>query len=249
MLAAGAGTRLAPLTRVLPKPLCPVAGVALVDHAIERVEGSATRVAVNVHHGREQLLAHLHDRTVAGSDLHASIEEAEGLGTAGAVGHLRPWLDGQDLLVVNGDTWCPGDLRPIVRGWDRERVRVVVLGGPGPARLEPRSQIVGSLLPWSVAAELDPEPSGLYEVCWAPRAASGELDVVGWEGPLVDCATPRDYLDANLAATGGEGYVDPEADVEGEVLRSVVWPGARVAAAERLVEGIRASDAVTVLVR
>lgn len=250
VLAAGAGARLAPLTRVLPKPLCPVAGVALVDHALARVEPVASRVAVNVHHGREPMLAHLDGRTAAaGRRVHAAVEDEEGLGTAGAIGHLRPWLDGEDVLVVNGDTWCPGDISPIVQDWDRERVRVVVLGEPGPARLEPRSRIVASLLPWSVARELVAEPTGLYEVCWAPRAEEGRLDIVGWDGPFVDCATPRDYLEANLAATGGRGHVDPGARVEGDVVRSVVWPGTTVAAGERLVEAIRASDAVTVVVR
>src|SRR5690606_5753334 len=201
------------------------------------------------HHGREAMIAHFDGRSVAGVPVHASIEREEGLGTAGAVGHLRPWLDGEDLLVVNGDTWCPGDLSDVVASWDHERVRVVVRGAPGPARLEPRSRIVASMLPWSVASGLAREPTGLYEVCWSPRAAEGTLDVVGWDGPFVDCATPRDYLEANLLATGGRGYVDPSAEVHGEVVRSVVWPGAHVAAGERLVAAIRANDAVTVLVR
>ena len=37
VLAAGAGTRLRPLTTVCPKALCPVGGTPLVDLAIERV--------------------------------------------------------------------------------------------------------------------------------------------------------------------------------------------------------------------
>src|SRR5690554_6687767 len=95
VLAAGAGTRMAPLTRLRPKPLCPVDGVALVDHGIDRVAAVADRVAVNVHHGRDLMLTHLGDR------VHASIEETGGLGTAGGVAALAPWVDGDDLLVVN----------------------------------------------------------------------------------------------------------------------------------------------------
>ena len=243
MLAAGAGARLAPVTRVRPKPLCPVAGVALVDHALGRVAHVASRLAVNVHHGRDQMVGHLEGRA------HLSLEEVAGLGTAGAVGHLRPWLDGEDVLVVNGDTWCPADLAPVVETWDRQRVRVVVSGPEGRAELDRRSRIVASLLPWSVASTLAPEASGLYEVCWRPHQVAGRLDVVGRPGPFVDCATPRDYLAANLAATGGRSFVDDAAEVDGVLHRSVVWAGARVHRAETLVDAIRVSDAMTVLVR
>lgn len=243
VLAAGAGSRLAPLTRLRPKPLCPVFGLPLVDHALGRVEPVARRVAVNIHHGREAMERHLQGR------VHLSVETVQALGTAGGVGHLRPWLDGEDLVVVNGDTWCRADLLPAVEEWDHERVRVVIAGRPGPAELGPRSQIVASMMPWSVASTLEATPSGLYEVCWAPLRARGELDVVGQTGPLVDCASPRDYLVANLAASGGVPVVGAGARVDGELIRSVVWDGATVRAGEILVDAIRADDGVTVLVR
>ena len=59
VLAAGAGTRLAPLTRILPKALCPVGGTALVDHALARVRPLSDAVAVNLHHGAAAIHAHL----------------------------------------------------------------------------------------------------------------------------------------------------------------------------------------------
>ncbi len=243
MLAAGAGVRLAPLTRLRPKPLCPVDGVALVDHALGRLAHLGGRRAVNVHHGRDQMERHLDGR------VHLSYEADEGLGTAGAVGHLRPWLAGDDLVVLNGDTWCPGDVSPLVADWDHERVRVVVSASSGPATLTPGSRIVASMLPWAIASALEATPSGLYEVCWAPRLAGGALDVVGWDGPLVDCATPADYLAANMAASGGRSVVGEGAVVRGRLERSVVWEGATVHPGEVLVDSIRASDDLTVVVR
>ena len=57
------------------------------------------RLAVNVHHHADQLTAHVAGRA------HVSHEAPEALGTAGAVAHLRDWLDGRPVLVVNGDTW------------------------------------------------------------------------------------------------------------------------------------------------
>ena len=88
MLGAGAGTRLRPLTNLRPKVLCPVGGVPLIDGVIARVAAVTPAVAVNVHHGRDQLEAHLDGR------VHLSFEDDEALGTAGAVAHLRSWLDG-----------------------------------------------------------------------------------------------------------------------------------------------------------
>jgi N-acetyl-alpha-D-muramate 1-phosphate uridylyltransferase len=240
VLAAGAGTRMAPLTRLRPKPLLPFGSATLVDHGISRLQSCTRRLAVNVHHHREAMERHLAGR------VHLSVEDLPGLGTAGAVAHLRSWLDGDDLVVVNGDTWSPGDLAPVAESWDRERVRVVVGGA---RELTATSLIVASFLPSSVVAGLAPEPSGLYEVCWAPLAQAGRLDVVGWDGPVIDCATPRTYLTANVLASRGHSVVGEGAVVEGTIIRSVVWPGARVWPGEVLVDAIRTDQAMTVLVR
>ena len=51
VLAAGEGQRLRPLTDVLPKALCPVGNVALLDRALTRIGGlglsGGSQVAVN----------------------------------------------------------------------------------------------------------------------------------------------------------------------------------------------------------
>lgn len=221
-----------------PKALCPVNGVPLVDLAIERVRSVTDAVAVNLHHGREALAAHLEDR------VHLSIEVDEALGTAGAIGRLRPWIDGRAVLAVNADVWTPAGVAALLEGWDGERLRVLVPGG-GP--FSHRSLIAGALLPWSAAARLAAEPAGLYEAVWAP--AGGAVEVVGLDAPFVDCGTPAAYLTANLAASGGRSVVAPSARVLGEVVRSVVWEDTVVAAGERLVDAIRVNERMTVLVR
>src|SRR3954469_19578972 len=91
VLAAGAGTRLAPLTRLRPKALCPVDNVALVDHAITRASSATSALAVNAHHGLAQLEQHLVTR--GGPEVHLSVERDRALGTAGALGQLRGWID------------------------------------------------------------------------------------------------------------------------------------------------------------
>jgi len=239
VLAAGPGVRLLPLTDVRPKALCPVANVALVDLALDRVGALTDDVAVNVHHGRPLMEAHLAGR------VHLSIEEPEALGTAGALVRLRDWIAGRAALIVNVDAWHQLDLAAFLEGWDEERVRLLTVDpsfGPG-------ARVVASVIPWTDLAALPPQPSGLYEQCWHPASEAGRLDTVTADGLFFDCGTPAGYLAANLAASGGRSVVGPGAVVEGELDRSVVWPGALVRSDERLSRAIRAGEQTTVLVR
>ena len=242
MLAAGAGDRLRPLTRLRPKVLCPVGHELLVDHALARFDGVTTSMAVNVHHHRDQLEAHLRGR------VHLSIEEPVALGTAGALGALREWVDGRPCLVANGDTWCPTAMAVLVKGWDGERIRVL---SPTPGAFGPKSAVAGALLPWADVAPIAAEPAGLYEASWAAASEAGRVEVVALDGgaPCIDCGTPAGYLAANLAWSGGTSVIGAGAVVDGSVERSVVWPGAVVRAGERLVGAVRAHTRMTVLVR
>jgi mannose-1-phosphate guanylyltransferase/MurNAc alpha-1-phosphate uridylyltransferase len=197
---------------------------------------------VNLHHGAAAIRAHLESTAPPGT-VHLSEEAPEALGTAGALGQLRGWLDGRDALVVNADGWAPGPLTSFVDRWDRDRPSVLVHESD---RFGPVSVVVASLLPWSELERLEPVPSGLYEVVWRRCAAAGGLDVVRHDGPFVDCGTPTDYLAANLEAAvlAGGTVIDSSAHVDGEVVgpcvigagaqidgrieASVVWPGVRI---------------------
>jgi MurNAc alpha-1-phosphate uridylyltransferase len=219
VLAAGAGTRLRPLTRLRPKALCPVDNVPLVDLALSRLGRAATRLAVNAHHHWEQIEEHL------GGRVHVSVEHRQALGTAGALGQAREWLAGSDVVVVNADAWNDADLTRVVTGWDRERIRLCLAGG-GP--LEPSSRVVAS---------------------WRPAQSEGRLEVVDYEGLFIDCGTPADYLASNMAASGGRSVIGDGAVIEGTIEQSVIWPGSHVARGEHLVGAIRAGHRFTILVR
>jgi MurNAc alpha-1-phosphate uridylyltransferase len=243
VLAAGFGTRLRPLTDLRPKALCPVDNVPLVDLALERLVAVASDVAVNVHHHREQLERHLAGRA------HLSVEEREPLGTAGALGALRDWLGGRAVMVTNVDGWHRGRLSSLVESWDGECLRMLVTHDPLRGDFGPWRFAGTSLMPADVVAGLQPVPSGLYETCWAQAWEMGRLELVPLEGPFFACDTPADYLAANLEASGGRSVIGPGAVVEGEVVRSVVWPDSVVGRGERLVEAIRAGRDLTVQVR
>ncbi len=243
MLAAGAGTRLRPLTDLRPKALCPVDNVPLVDLAITRARQVTDAVAVNTHHGRAQLEPYLTGR------VHLSIEEPEALETAGALGQLRDWIDGRDVLVVNVDAWHREGLSEFVASWDAERVRLLAVHDPHDGDFGDQRYAGVALLPWRVVRELPARRLGLYPAVLAPAVEEGAAELVTSSEPFFDCGTPSEYLAANLAASGGASVVGEEAIVEGELVRSVVWPHARVEPGERLVEAIRAPGGITVQTR
>ena len=254
-LAAGAGTRLRPLTELRPKALCPVGGRPLVDLALDRLTPEVSpeaglapgpeRLAVNAHHHAAQIEEHCRDRA------HVQIEDGEALGTAGALGQLRPWLDGRPALVTNADSYLPGGLTGFTSGWDGERCRLLCSVLPPDVRPDfvgadgVGLRYVGAcLLPWSRIRDLKPVPTGLYEVLWRDDVRAGTLDLVRLPAPAVaiDCGTPADYLAANLHASGGASVIGAGATVLGQVVRSVVWDGAWVGPGEVLQDQIRAGD-------
>ena len=255
VLAAGAGTRLRPLTTLRPKALCPVGGRPLLDHALDRVTAltgaGPSSVAVNAHHLARQVEAHVGDRA------HLQVEEPEALGTAGALGRLRDWLDGRDVLLTNADSYLPDGLAGLVAGWDGERCRLLVgpadgRGDFGGADGEGHVYVGACLLPWALVRDLTDDVSGLYEVLWRAEHCAGRLELVVTGGTAIDCGTPADYLRANLHASGGASVVGRGAVVEGTIDRCVVWDGAWVGPHEHLVDCVRAGTPaapVTVMAR
>lgn len=269
VLAAGEGTRLRPLTERVPKALCPVGNVPLLDRALARLAGlgltGPDRVAVNACYLGEQVVARVGDRA------HLSVEPGDPLGTAGGVGNLRDWIAGRGVLVGNADAYlhhpaaAPGpDIAALLRGWDGESVRL--LGQPAadpaaPGTFDGHAFTGFSLLPWRLVRDLPAEFGDLVRAVWRPAEAAGALTVVPYAGTFYDTGTPADYLAANLHAAGTGSLVDPTATVTGRCHRSVigagatvlgdvdrvvVWPGARVAAGEHLHNAIRADTQLTV---
>ncbi|GAA5525779.1 N-acetylmuramate alpha-1-phosphate uridylyltransferase [Microbulbifer aestuariivivens] len=115
VLAAGYGKRMRPLTEQTPKPLLPVAGKPLIEHALERLAAiGVRRVVINLGHLGEKIRARLGDGERWGLDIRYSVEE-QPLETAGGILKALPLLGNAPFLVVNGDVWCDFDLRSWLR--------------------------------------------------------------------------------------------------------------------------------------
>ena len=116
LFAAGKGTRMAPLTDRTPKPLIPVAGRPLIDHALTLARaGGARRIVVNVHHLGQQVVDHL-----AGRDVLISDEREALLETGGGLKKALPLLGRGPVLTLNPDVlWTgPNPVAALRAAWD-----------------------------------------------------------------------------------------------------------------------------------
>src|SRR5919198_5175510 len=111
ILAAGLGTRLRPLTYVMPKPVAPVLNRPIVAWIADLIAGHGFRqVVTNVSYLPEQIRDVLGDGSDFGLEVTYS-EESEPLGTAGGVGKVRDFLSETDsFLIISGDALTDIDL-------------------------------------------------------------------------------------------------------------------------------------------
>jgi MurNAc alpha-1-phosphate uridylyltransferase len=130
VLAAGLGTRMRPLTNDRPKALVQVAGRALVDHVLDRLEAAGVQTAVvNVHHFADQMEAHLARRSrprVLISDERTGL-----LDSGGGIAHAADLLGRDPIFVANIDNvWSEGlkpALQTLAECWDPARMDICVL--------------------------------------------------------------------------------------------------------------------------
>jgi NDP-sugar pyrophosphorylase family protein len=103
ILAGGKGTRLAPLTLVLPKPLVPLVDGPIIDVLLQQLGrqgfGSAT---LAVGHMADLITAYCGDGSRYGMSLDY-LHEDEPLGTVGPLAYLPEEALAGPLLVMNGD--------------------------------------------------------------------------------------------------------------------------------------------------
>ena len=114
VLAAGKGTRLFPLTGVIPKPIAPVAGKPVLQHIFELLARTGIdEVHVNVHYLADVILGFYGRNTrVDGVQIHFTREE-ELMGTAGGVKRLADRFD-ETFVVIMGDALIDVDVREAV---------------------------------------------------------------------------------------------------------------------------------------
>jgi NDP-sugar pyrophosphorylase family protein len=231
-LAAGAGSRLAPLTRVTPKPLLAPAGRPLLDLAVEALlTAGADLVVVNVHHGAELLAGRL-----AGRPEVRAVREPVLLGTAGGLAnaarlgllgagddpvlvtcadHVVDPADLAALAAALGRTGAPmvTGLVPGAEGSFGLRLEDPPPGDPTRAAGDPGRVVRDPRGPWDSAGayalragllrELEPVPSALAGALLGPLLDRGALAGLPFRGPVADAGTLHRLLLASAGLLDG----------------------------------------------
>jgi mannose-1-phosphate guanylyltransferase len=220
-LAAGAGTRLEPLTRAVPKPLLAPAGRPLVDLAVEALQrAGATRVVVNAHHGADLLAAHLAGR--AGVEV---VVEPALLGTGGGLVNaahlgLLGTGDAPVLVSVADHVVDPADLAALAAFLEASGAPMtagLVPAGPTPFGLRldgPGGRVARDPAgPWDSAGayalraglldDLEPGPATLSGRLLGPLLDRGLLAGLPLRGPVADAGTLARLLDVSAGLLGG----------------------------------------------
>lgn len=110
IFAAGRGERLRPITDTLPKSLCIVRGIPLIEHHVQRLAAAGfTLILINHAYLGDMIRRHLGD----GSRWQVKIiylpEPPGALETGGAIANARKHIGDKPLVTVNADIWTDYD--------------------------------------------------------------------------------------------------------------------------------------------
>lgn len=207
IFAAGFGTRMGALTRETPKPLVPLAGRPMIDHAIDMARAAGlSKIVANVHYRADELTAHLAPLGVKVSAEHPRI-----LDTGGGLRNALPLIGREPLYTLNPDAawrgsnpllhlaaaWDPGRMDALLLLVSRERATGYHGAGDflvaddgrlsrGPGQIYAGAQILRTEL----LAEVEDEVFSLNRI-WDMMQDRGRLFGLSYPGQWCDVGTPQ----------------------------------------------------------
>ena len=114
ILGAGMGTRLRPLTNVLPKPLVPIFHEPMVNYALRHCQAAGiNEFAINIHHIPQAWHKAYPQASFNGSPLHF-FHEPTLLETGGGIGNIASFIGRDPILVYNGDILTDIDISKLI---------------------------------------------------------------------------------------------------------------------------------------
>ena len=134
ILAGGRGTRLAPYTSILPKPLMPIGERAILEIVVEQLaEHGFKDITFCVGHLSHLIRAVFDSRSMLEAKI-TYFQEEEALGTAGPL----PLVEGLDetFLAMNGDVLTTLDYRALVSHHRRTRNVLTIATHPRTVKID-----------------------------------------------------------------------------------------------------------------
>jgi len=258
ILAAGKGSRLYPVTHVIPKPLLPLANRPTLHYAIDRLkEMGITEVCVVVGENEPLMREALKDGSEFGVKM-SYVRQNDPKGLAHAVGFAKEFVGGDSFVLYLGDAMYDRGFAEFARRFqesgcanlnivkaveDPSRFGVANVEGERIVKLvekpkNPESNLAMAGLYffgpqiWDVLPDLQPSGRGEYEITDAIQMLidRGETVLAGvYEGVWFDTGTLDSFLETSAFLVGGGTAVAEDAQVEGQVGKNVVvGAGAKV---------------------
>ena len=226
LLAAGLGTRMRPLTAKTAKPLLPLGGRSLLDHALDRlVDAGVETVVINTHWQAETVEAHLAGREGSPTVILQREDDLRDTGGAVAAALAAGHLGQEPFYVINGDAfWLDGPIPALLRlasALEIEKADGVLLlqrttqvasdTGAGDFALDvwghPRRPVEHEQVPYTFAGIqiLAPSlfqdlPAGAFSMnlLWDRAIAAGWLRAIVHDGVWFHLSTPPDLSRAEV---------------------------------------------------
>jgi len=129
LLVGGRGTRLAPLTDAIAKPMLPVGGVPFIAHQIAQAQAAGiNKIVLATSYLAQTFTDYFGDGSDFGVELIYAVEESA-LGTGGAIRNAAEFLTGSpdsSIVIFNGDVLSGHDLPGQIAAHERSKADVTL---------------------------------------------------------------------------------------------------------------------------
>ena len=250
ILAAGKGSRLYPITHLIPKPLLPLANRMTLDYAFEKLkEINVTDIGVVVGENEDAMRKALGDGSSHGVTL-TYIRQPEPKGLAHAVSFAKEFIAGDPFVLYLGDAMYSEGFAGLKRRFedsgcanlnlvkavdDPSRFGVANVDGERIVKLvekpeNPESNLAMAGLYffgpeiWDIFPQLKPSARGEYEITDAIQMLidQGKMVLAGvYKGAWFDTGTLDSFLETSSFLIDGGHRVAASSVVAGEVLGKV----------------------------
>ena len=180
IFAAGLGTRLKPITDIMPKALLPIGGKTLLEWQLEKLAAAGIRdIVINVHHFADKIEQFVAEHDSWGLNIRFSDEREMLLETGGGLRKAAALL-GKDepVLVCNVDVLSNICLENLIAAHDKKSLATIVVSARETQRyfLFEDRRLAG----WTNLKTGEVKPTGL-EVSGLERLAFSGMHVVSPE--------------------------------------------------------------------